>query len=98
MRTKQEYINMLKSCTDVLRKRFGVRSLRLFGSVARDEQTDNSDVDVCVEMSPKLYQFIELGQFLEQQLGCKVDVVRQHNNMNSFLRQQIDKDGIYVFR
>jgi len=38
-----------KSCV----KRFGVRSMQLFGSVARNEQHDGSDVDICVDMPPK---------------------------------------------
>lgn len=97
METKSEYIQQLQSCADVLRQRFGVRSLRLFGSVARGEQKATSDIDVCVEMEPKLYLFVELGIYLEELLGCSVDVVRMHRNMNAFLKQEIDKDGITVF-
>lgn len=96
MKTKSEYIRLLQSCADTLRHRFGVRSLRLFGSVARDEQRETSDVDVCVEMEPKLYLFVELGLFLEELLGCHVDVIRMHRNMNAFLKQEIEKEGIYV--
>lgn len=96
MKTKDEYIQLLQSYTDVLQQRFGVRSLRLFGSVARNEQSAVSDVDVCVEMAPKLYLFVELGLFLEELLGCHVDVVRSHRNMNVFLRKEIEKDGILV--
>ncbi len=98
MRSRNEYISLMKSKTDVLRQRFEVRSLRLFGSVARNQQSNNSDVDVCVEMPPKLYPLIELGAYLEELLGCHVDVVRMHNNMNSLLLKEIEKDGIYVFR
>ncbi len=98
MKSRNEYISLMKSKTDVLRQRFGVRSLRLFGSVARNQQGNNSDVDVCVEMPPKLYPLIELSTYLEELLGCHVDVVRMHNNMNSLLLKEIEKDGIYVFR
>lgn len=96
MKSKNEYIRLLQSSSDMLRERFGVRSLRLFGSVARDEQSEGSDVDICVEMVPKLYLFVELGQFLENLLGCSVDVVRIHRNMNTYLKKEIEKDGIYV--
>lgn len=96
MKTKSEYIQLLQSCSDVLKHRFGVHSLRLFGSVARDEQKEMSDVDVCVEMSPNLYLFVELGMFLEELLGCHVDVIRMHRNMNAFLKKEIEKDGICV--
>lgn len=94
--TKNEYINRLQSCADEIRQRFGVHSLRLFGSVARGENTAKSDVDVCVDMEPKLYKLIELGMYLEELLGCKVDVVRMHKNMNLILKGEIERDGILV--
>ncbi|MBD9166351.1 MAG: DNA polymerase subunit beta [Parabacteroides johnsonii] len=97
MKTKKEYIDILKLHVPELKNQFGIRSFRLFGSVARDEQQDDSDVDVCVEMDPDLYQFVGLKQFLEKLLGCSVDVIRIHRNMNKLLMKQNEKDGIYVF-
>lgn len=96
MRTKDEYIEILKQCATVLRTHFGVSSLRLFGSVAREEQQETSDVDVCVEMKPDLFLHVELKRYLEEKLGCPVDVIRMHRNMNDFLKRQIEKDGIFV--
>lgn len=49
MKTRSEYIALLRSSSNVLRERFGVCSLRLFASVARENQKETSDVDVCVE-------------------------------------------------
>ena len=97
MKTRAEYIQLLSKHTDELRSRFGVSSLRLFGSVSRDEQHENSEVDVCVEMEPKAYLLVRLKRFLEQLLGCSVDVVRMHKHIDSYLLQEIEKDGIYVF-
>ena len=96
MKTKDEYIKLLQSCATILREQFGVRTLCLFGSVARNEQTEDSDVDICVEMEPKLYRFVELGMFLEKLLDSRVDVVRMHRNMNALLQKEIEKDRIYV--
>lgn len=96
MKTRGEYIHLLQSCSDLLRRQFGVRSLRLFGSVARGEEKETSDVDVCVDMAPDLYLFVELGMYLEELLGCHVDVVREHRNMNAFLKKEIEKDGICI--
>ena len=93
MKTKKEYIDILKLHVPELKNQFGIRSFRLFGSVARDEQQDDSDVDVCVEMDPDLYQLVGLKQFLEKLLGCSVDVIRIHRNMNKLLMKQIEKDG-----
>ncbi|MBR2034728.1 MAG: nucleotidyltransferase domain-containing protein, partial [Prevotella sp.] len=52
MLAKAECIEKLKSAKQFLTEKYGVRSLLLFGSFARDEQKENSDVDVCVDMNP----------------------------------------------
>ena len=49
MRTREEYVAILHNHADELKQRFGIHSLRLFGSVARGEHQTGSDVDVCVE-------------------------------------------------
>ena len=77
--------------------KFGVRSMRLFGSVARNEQNESSDVDICVEMEPSLLRRSGLKIYLEELLDCKVDVLRIHKNMDSYLTKQIEKDGILIF-
>lgn len=98
MKTKNEYIELIENQEDELRKDFGIRSLRLFGSVSRDEQVEGSDVDVCVEMEPQAYLMVRLKRFLERLLGCSVDVVRMHKHMNPYLLQEINRDGIYVIK
>ena len=97
MRTRNEYIHLLRSQEAVLRQDYGIRSLRLFGSVAREQQTEQSDIDVCVEMDPEPFVRLHVKDYLERLLGCSVDVIRKHQHMNSFLLNQIDKEGIYVF-
>ena len=96
MRTLNEHIEIIRKSSDVLHSYFGITSLRIFGSVARNEQKEDSDVDICVDMKANLLLHVELKKFLEEQLGCPVDVIRIHKNMNEFLRRQIEKDGILV--
>lgn len=73
---KQEILYKLKAQRQELVDRFGVQSLYLFGSVARDEARPDSDVDLLVEFNKPigLFEFIELQQNLETLLGCKVDL------------------------
>ena len=97
MNSCNEYIEKIRSYSDILKKDFGVSSLRLFGSVAREEQTPTSDVDVCVVMKPNMLLRIRLKHFLEKLLNCDVDVVREHKNMNETLKREIERDGIEVF-
>ena len=98
MRTAKEYIDLISAHADELRSQFGIRSLRLFGSVSRGEQREDSDVDICVDMEPRLYLLVRLKRFLEQLLQCSVDVVRMHRHINPYLLENIERDGIYVIR
>lgn len=98
MRTAKEYIDLISAHADELRSQFGIRSLRLFGSVSRGEQREDSDVDICVDMEPRLYLLVRLKRFLEQLLQCTVDVVRMHRHINPYLLENIERDGIYVIR
>ena len=98
MITRQECIDTIKANAETIVQQFDVRSLRLFGSLARNEQRESSDVDVCVEMPPDMFQLIGLKQYLEELMGCDVDVVRIHRNIDDFLMNQIERDGIYIIR
>ncbi len=56
---------------------FGVKRLAIFGSVARDEAGPESDVDLLVEFDDRpvgLFEFVDLQHYLEELLGCKVDL------------------------
>ncbi len=98
MKTTKEYISLISSHADELKSMFGIKSLRIFGSVSRNEQKEDSDIDVCVEMEPEIYRMVRLKRFLENLLQCSVDVVRVHKHINPYLLEEIDKDGIYVIR
>ena len=97
MISKKDCIEKLKNSKNVIVEKFGVRSMRLFGSVARNEQNESSDVDVCVEMEPSLLKRSGLKLYLEEVLNCKVDVLRNHKSMDPYITQQINKDGILIF-
>lgn len=96
MKTKSEYINIIKGHAEELQNRFGITSMLLFGSVARDEQREDSDVDLFVTMPPKFYNHVAAALFLEELLGCSVDLVQDHRNLRPFFRKQIESDGIPV--
>ena len=98
MKTTKEYISLISSKAEELKRDFGIRSLRIFGSVSRNEQHEGSDVDVCVEMEPKVYMVVRLKRFLEDFLQCSVDVIRLHKHINPYLLDEIDREGIYVIK
>lgn len=98
MKTTKEYISLISSKAEELKRDFGIRSLRIFGSVSRNEQHEGSDVDVCVDMEPKAYMVVRLKRFLEDLLQCSVDVIRLHKHINPYLLDEIDREAIYVIK
>ena len=92
---QNEISSVIRGRADELRARFGVLSLRLFGSVARGEATELSDVDVLVEFSRPvgLIQFAALKLFLEELLGHPVDLATP-DALHPALREKILSEAI----
>ena len=95
---KQQCIELLTKATPYIRSEFGVRSMQIFGSMARGEEHDGSDVDIFVNMPPKAFKLVGLKQFLQELLGRAVDVVRYHSHLDPFLTNEINRDGITIFK
>lgn len=97
MKSRAEILSLLSRYKPIALEKYGMTKIGIFGSVAREEQTDDSDVDVCYEGKAPSFITLDIIQTeLEQLLGCKVDLVRVRDNMNSLLKQRILRDGIYV--
>lgn len=97
MCSRQQCIAILTAAAPYLQKEYGVRSLRLFGSMARGDNRADSDVDVCVDMPPKAFTVIALKHYLQDLLGVAVDVVRLTPRLDKFLIDEIKRDGICIF-
>ena len=78
-----------------LAQRHHAPNIRVFGSVARGEATENSDVDFLVDVAPEqsILDLISLIQSLSDLLGCKVDVA-QTTVLNPLMRDKALKDAI----
>jgi predicted nucleotidyltransferase len=85
-KTKQ-ILDKIASVLDELKARHKVRSISVFGSVARGESTPDSDVDVLVdfESGADLFDLIAVGNLLEDHLGRKVDVVSRKGLRESLI-------------
>ena len=73
----------------------GAKDLRIFGSVARGETTQSSDLDVLIRLEPgrSLLDLIAIKQDLEDLLGCSVDVVTE-DGVSPHIRDQVLKDAV----
>ena len=97
MKSTAEYLSLLKQFKDSKAKSYGITKIGLFGSVARGEQQEGSDVDVCFEGTPKgLFAVGGIKIELEELFGCSVDVVRIREKMDSFFKEHVMKEIIYV--
>jgi uncharacterized protein len=96
MKTREEILASLGAAKAELQKRFRVRALALFGSYARNQQTEKSDVDILVEVDPSIgLGFVSLADELERRLQQKVDLVSSRA-VKPNLRRLIEPDLIYV--
>ena len=94
---KNEILETLRAHRDELRKRFGVKSLAVFGSVARGEARPDSDVDILVEFEGRATfdRYMGLKFFLEDLLGRRVDLVTR-KALKPRMRPFVEREAIYV--
>jgi hypothetical protein len=97
MCTRNQCISRLTEASPYIRNQFGVKSLSIFGSMARGDNSSDSDVDICVEMPPKAFQVVALKLYLQEILGVSVDIVRKSKYLDKLLISEIDRDGICIF-
>ncbi|RUT07888.1 nucleotidyltransferase [Dulcicalothrix desertica PCC 7102] len=94
---RDEVLSILRS-EQIKLKDFSVKSLTLFGSVARDEATSESDVDLLVEFEKPvgLFTFVRLQRYLETLLGRSVDLGTP-DSLKSYLRETVMGEAVRAF-
>ncbi len=93
---KNILLNYLKEHFQEFHKDYNVEKIGIFGSYARDEANENSDIDIFVQMHPKLLDMVAIKQYIEKDLNLKVDIIRLRDKMNPYLKKRILRDGIYA--
>ena len=94
---QDEVLRILKQKNAEMAKQFGVKTLLLFGSVARDAATPKSDVDLLVEFSRPVGYFglFALQDYLEDLLGCSVDLGTP-DSLKPYIRERVMGELIRV--
>jgi predicted nucleotidyltransferase len=99
MKTIKEIKKQLETLKPVLKEKYQVETLGIFGSYTRGEQKRKSDLDIIVEFSEPndidLFKFIELRLFLEDELNVKIDLVEK-DTIKPRLKDQILQEIIPV--
>ena len=96
MLTREAIIDALRDLKPELVAKYKLRSIALFGSYARGEQTAESDVDVLVDVDPVIgLGFVDMADAIESRLGIKTDVVPS-DGVKPRYRAFIQKDLVYV--
>lgn len=88
MKTKDECITILKKFKNEFASTYGIRSIGIFGSVARGENHPDSDVDVFVELEePDPFVMFDIREALQSLFECKVDLVRLREGLRNLLQK-----------
>jgi predicted nucleotidyltransferase len=99
MTTKGEILDFLAQNKKLFRDRFGIVKIGLFGSYARNEQTEVSDIDLIVEFesnTPNLYDVKnDLKSFIKEKYSIDVDIAREKYLKRPY-RDSIIKETVYV--
>ena len=93
---KEIILNCLKNNLQQFKEKYNIEQIGLFGSYARDEATKESDIDIFVKMPPKIFDMFAIKDLLENELGKKVDLIREHTHIKPLLLKRINRDIIYV--
>lgn len=91
-----QILNFIREKKDFLNQQFGVRRIGIFGSFSRNQQRADSDIDVFIEAEPDFRKLAALWDFLELNLGRKVDLIRKHPRLRPTFLARIEKDMIYA--
>lgn len=96
--TTQEALDILREFKQVRGQKYGIEKIGLFGSTARGEQQEDSDIDVCMKVNGAidLFDLQDLRDELEHLFRKKVDLLTLHENMRRLFRTNIESDAIFV--
>lgn len=98
VKNRNDIILFLQAHKEELAQRFGVTSIGLFGSYARGDERDDSDIDIAIELLPghkSLSSFFGLRRYLEQQFGKPVDLGIE-SALKPLAKEMVSKEIIHV--
>ena len=97
MINRDEILNILKNYKKNNINKYDIIELGLFGSVARNQASSDSDVDICIKTkTPDMFALVHIKDELQKLLSNSIDIVRVRDRMNPYLKKRIEQEAIYV--
>jgi hypothetical protein len=94
---RKDIIKILRSYKKDVAEQYNILKIGIFGSVARDEAGEDSDIDIVIRISePDLFMLVGIKNDLEDRLRRPVDIVTYRDTMNPFLKKRIDSEAVYA--
>lgn len=94
---REDILKLLRDYKEKYADQYGILELGVFGSVARNEDTAESDVDICIRTkTPDAFMLVHIREDLEIMVQRHVDIVRVRDTMNPFLKSRLEKEALYV--
>jgi len=96
--SKRELIAENRDAILALAAKHGATDVRIFGSVARGDDDETSDIDVLVKMERGRSLFDQGGLLMDLRdlLGCNVDVITEHKDMRPHFRESVLREAVPV--
>jgi len=93
----EKIIDKLRELKPILKEKYGIEEFAVFGSVARGEDNENSDIDIAIIKAKEKDYFkrIYAKYFLEEKLNKKIDL-GYYDSIRPVIKRHINKDLIYV--
>ena len=93
--TKEYILEFLRANKELFREKYNVTKIGLFGSYARNEAKEESDIDLIVQMPSTFDLYYDFKEFLEEKFQKRIDLGYE-KSIRPFIKQSIQKDIIYV--
>jgi predicted nucleotidyltransferase len=92
-----EVLTILKAFKDKYARQYCITKIGIFGSAARDQLRNESDIDIVVKMEkPDIFHLVHIKDELQLKYHRKVDIVHYREKMNPFLKERIEQEALYV--
>jgi len=97
MLNQQDILNYLTAHKKEFQEKYNIEKIGLFGSYARGEAHEGSDIDIVINLKKTtLSALVGIKEDIESYFQTQVDIIQYRERMNSFLKNRIERDAIYV--